>query len=90
MAHLELGWLAPCLSVSDLAASLEFYQQLDSVLAGGGPAQGYLVLQQRNCELHLHPQAAFTALTWFAGKLRRPCSVLRVAVLRQWYRTGAY
>jgi Zn-dependent protease with chaperone function len=75
-----------------------------------------------------HPQAAFAALSWFAGKLRRfeneyapqlldeqvseiresgnklarlalflssmqqshPYSVLRVAELRQWYRSGAY
>jgi catechol 2,3-dioxygenase-like lactoylglutathione lyase family enzyme len=57
MEQPQLGWLAVCLSVNDLAVSAEFYRKLDFVVAGGGVDQGYIVMQQRNCELHLHAKS---------------------------------
>ena len=68
----SLGWLAYCLSVTDLERSLEFYRKLDFTPAGGGADQGYLVLQQRNCELHLHPKSTIQSnmLNFRGGDVR--------------------
>jgi len=48
-----LGWLVPCLAVSDLAASLEFYAKLDLVPYGGSPSEGWSMLRNRAIEIHM-------------------------------------
>lgn len=63
MSHLHpsespaLGWLVPCLAVSDVAASRDWYAQLDLQPIGGDIEQGWLMLASRQTELHLFSEA---------------------------------
>ncbi len=48
-----LGILVPCLAVSDLAASIEFYAKLDLVPYGGNISEGWSMLRNRAIEVHM-------------------------------------
>jgi catechol 2,3-dioxygenase-like lactoylglutathione lyase family enzyme len=48
-----LGWLIPCLAVTDLKASLDWWAKLDLEMYGGNVEENWAMLRNRAVEIHL-------------------------------------
>ena len=52
--YLDTGWLEVCLSVRNLPASIEFYEKLGFVNAGGELEEGWAVMENDSCRISLY------------------------------------
>lgn len=51
---LDIGRFELCLVVADLESSLGFYEKLGFSVAGGNPAEGWLIITNGDCRLGLY------------------------------------